>query len=200
MALMRGRTIRAAVAASALAPAIAAAEPRTITITTTTTVTLVPDAEVTDLPPGETAPNAVVTDAAPAPAPAHPWRFTAAGGLAASDEAAVMADLRVALGLTRRLAITGGITAASEADDLGRMDKTIHAETVSLQIWPTSRFWVELGGGPATDGSHDTVLAAAAALGYDVFARPGFAVDAQVRVITNGDDGFAGALVGASWY
>ena len=50
-----------------LAPAVAAAQPRTITITTTTTVTLEPDAEVTDLPPGETPPNAqvaVTSDAA----------------------------------------------------------------------------------------------------------------------------------------
>ena len=198
---MRGRTTAAVVAAFGLVPALATAEPRTITITTTTTVTLEPDAAVTDLPPGETPPNATITSSA-APAGETPtWRATVAGGLASTDEAMSMLDARLGVAISRRLRLAAGITTGGELDKIDRLDHYMHAETASLQYFATTRAWLELGlGVGAGRFDNDAGFAMTAAFGADIYAGRSAALNLQLRGIATHDGPAIGLLVGASFY
>ncbi len=198
---MRGRSTAAVVAAFGLAPALAAAQPRTITITTTTTVTLEPDAAVTDLPPGETPPNASVTTTAAPQDETPTWRATVAGGLASTDEAMSMLDARVGVAIARHVRVAAGVTTGGELDKLDRLDHYMHAETASLQYVPTSRAWLELGAGVGAGRlDNDAGFAMTAAFGADVYSGRSAALNLQLRGVATHDGPAIGLLVGASFW
>ena len=112
-----------------------------------------------------------------------------------------MLDLRLGVAISRHLRLAGGITTGGELDKLDRLDHYMHAETASLQYFPTSRAWLELGAGLGAkriDG--DTGFAMTAAFGADVYAGRGAALNLQLRGVANEDGPTIGLLVGASFY
>lgn len=197
---MSARTAGAVVAAVMFVPAVAKAQPQTITITTTTTVTLVPDATISDAPPGETPPN-TVPFAARRDGIDRGFRFSAGLGTTLNDKPLAFADLRIGWALVPHLLVVGGLSIGGEADDIaGKPQDLVHALTGGLQWWPLHRLWIEGGAGELTTEHRGPMPVATVAVGYELFTRPGYSLGANVRGLAGDHDGGAILLVGASWY
>lgn len=209
---MSVRTAGAVGAAVMFVPALAtaqpSAQPQTITVTTTTTVVLAPGETVGDAPPGETAPVASITTTSTKAGIDRGFRLSIATGAAFGwkkpGELNAGFDLRIGFAIAPHLLLVGGVTAAAEAEDVGKLDDYNHAETASLEYWPTGRLWIEGGlGVGGLEHHHDLSGAMTAAVGYELFARTTYSIGAQLRAFGMPDDGDnigAGLLVGASWY
>lgn len=202
---MSVRTAGAVGAAVMFLPALAAAQPQpqTITITTTTTVVLAPDATVSDGPPGETAPNATIVAPAPAPTRDRLTHFhwsAALGAQTDGKEAFPVVDARAAWAIVPHLFVAGGLSFGAALDDLDKYGDYFHAETASLQLWPTDRIWLEAGGGGIATEHRDTEGGFIAAAGVEVYDHGGYSLGAQLRFFGTDKESGLGLLLGSTWY
>lgn len=180
--------------------------PTTITVTTTTTVTLDPgapiaDAPITDGPPGETAPNVSYTEPEPARAPLPRFHWSAALG-AQSDghEAFPIVDARAAWAIVPHVFVAGGLTFGAPVDELATYGEYYHAETASLQVWPTDRIWFEAGGGAIATERRVTGPGFIAAAGAELYDHGRYTIGAQLRFFGTDKESGLGLLLGTTWY
>src|SRR5258708_1820912 len=185
-------------------------------ITTTTTVTIDTSAPAPELAP----PGVVPRSESPPPTRDRTFRLAVATGPAlgfdtkdkCEEGECIGIHVQVGAAIARHVLVMLGSSLMVRPER--PRDDRHHVETLAVQVWPTARWWGELGVGIGSKRSWDYVEppprdlsgvdpAGTIAVGFEAIVRPDYSLGIQARVAGTSDlehTSFGQLLIGVSWY